>query len=198
MIFTLQHSKADMQAFYADIKRRVATSAAPPEDCVMLPSVDPIIGETESIARERQAYINEMVDPEVGAGAGLEHIGVDLSKYRSTSRCRTSRSRRAHAARSRSSCRARAHGLTLGEAAGGLPPANCARRSSARRSRRRPAPGPIRSPRLRRLHPDADVLSPAPGKFVRGVVPELQRRGVFRNDYTGRTLASTFTTDGCR
>ncbi len=56
MIFTLQYSKADMQAFYADIKQRMAKFNRPPEDCAVLPSVDPIIGETESIAREKQAY----------------------------------------------------------------------------------------------------------------------------------------------
>jgi alkanesulfonate monooxygenase SsuD/methylene tetrahydromethanopterin reductase-like flavin-dependent oxidoreductase (luciferase family) len=40
---------------------------------------------------------------------------------------------------------------------------------------------------------DGFVLSPVnfPGmfeQFCRSVVPELQRRGVFRTDYTGRTL----------
>src|SRR5471030_3048989 len=53
MIFTLQHSKADMQAFCSDIKARVAKAGRPPDDCAVLPSVDPIIGETESIAREK-------------------------------------------------------------------------------------------------------------------------------------------------
>ncbi len=43
-------------------------------------SVDPIIGETESIAREK-AYNNELVDPEVALALVSTHIGVDLSKY---------------------------------------------------------------------------------------------------------------------
>ena len=40
---------------------------------------------------------------------------------------------------------------------------------------------------------DGFVLAPTrfPGlfeQFCRGVVPELQRRGIFRKEYTGRTL----------
>ncbi len=72
MIFTLQHSKSDMQAFYTDIKQRVARFGRPPEDCAVPPSFDPIIGETESIAHDKQAYINEMVAPEVARGAGFD------------------------------------------------------------------------------------------------------------------------------
>ena len=41
--------------------------------------------------------------------------------------------------------------------------------------------------------PESDILTPTvfPGtweQFVRSVVPELQRRGVFREEYRGRTL----------
>lgn len=81
MIFTLQHAKAPMQAFYADIKSRMAAKGRPGEHCAILPSVDPIIGETELIAREKQAYINELVHPEVGLALVSTHIGVGLSQY---------------------------------------------------------------------------------------------------------------------
>ena len=81
LVFTLQHSKSDMQAFYRDVKARVVAQGRAPEDCVILPSVDPIIGETDSIARERQAYVNELVQTEAGMAQMSGHIGVDLSRF---------------------------------------------------------------------------------------------------------------------
>jgi FMN-dependent oxidoreductase (nitrilotriacetate monooxygenase family) len=66
LVFTLQHSKSDMQAFYQDLKARVVAQGRAPDECLILPSVDAIIGETDAIARERQAYVNDLVQTEVG------------------------------------------------------------------------------------------------------------------------------------
>ena len=40
-----------------------------------------IIGETDAIARERQAYVNELVQTEAGMAQMSGHIGVDLSRF---------------------------------------------------------------------------------------------------------------------
>ena len=40
IIFTLQHQKSDMQAFYDDFKSRMRTHGRAPETCVILPSID--------------------------------------------------------------------------------------------------------------------------------------------------------------
>ena len=63
------------------MKARVVAQGRAPEDCLILPSVDPIIGETDSIARERQAYVNELVQTEAGMAQMSGHIGVDLSRF---------------------------------------------------------------------------------------------------------------------
>ena len=81
LVFTLQHSKADMQAFYQDLKARVVAQGRAPEDCLILPSIDVIIGETDAIARERQAYVNDLVQTEAGMAQMSGHIGVDLSRF---------------------------------------------------------------------------------------------------------------------
>jgi FMN-dependent oxidoreductase (nitrilotriacetate monooxygenase family) len=190
MIFTLQHSKADMQTFYADIKQRVAKFGRPLEDCSVLPSVDPIIGETESIAREKQAYINEMVDPEVALALVSTHIGVDLSKYPIDQPLQDIEIEQG----ARGSFEVilqgtKAHGLTLGEAA-------------KRFATSELAPQIVGTPKsvadqlqdyFESQACDGFILTPTvfPGtweQFARSVVPELQKRGVFRTDYTGRTL----------
>ncbi len=42
--------------------------------------------------------------------------------------------------------------------------------------------------RLRRLHRDVPYLRGGLDDFVEHVIPELQRRGLFRRDYEGTTL----------
>ena len=78
VVFTLQHSKPDMQDFYKDMKARVVAHGRRPEELVILPSLDPIIGETDAIARERQAYMNDLVDPALGLAVMSGHLGHRL------------------------------------------------------------------------------------------------------------------------
>jgi alkanesulfonate monooxygenase SsuD/methylene tetrahydromethanopterin reductase-like flavin-dependent oxidoreductase (luciferase family) len=156
----------------------------------VLPSVDPIIGETESIAREKQAYINEMVDPEVALALVSTHIGVDLSKYPIDQPLQDIEIEQG----ARGSFEVilqgtKARGLTLGEAA---------RRFATSEL----CPQIVGTPKsvadqlqdyFEARACDGFILTPTvfPGtweQFVRSVVPELQKRGVFRTDYTGRTL----------
>ncbi len=61
IIFTLQHAKPDMQVFYTDMAGRMGKYGRAPTDCAILTSVGPIIGETRSIAREKQDYVNGLV-----------------------------------------------------------------------------------------------------------------------------------------
>ena len=40
-----------------------------------------IIGETDAIARERQLYVNDLVQTEAGMAQMSGHIGIDLSRF---------------------------------------------------------------------------------------------------------------------
>ena len=159
LVFTLQHSKADMQAFYRDMKSRVAAQGRAPEDCLILPSIDVIIGETDAIARERQAYVNDLVQTEAGMAQMSGHIGVDLSRFPPdqpladmADRGRLTRlARRDPARHPGAGPDARRGGATI-----------CHQRAvpTDRRfagNRGRPVAGPVRGACVRRLHPDADV-----------------------------------------
>ena len=80
IIFTLQNSKPHMQAFYEDIKARVVASGRQSQDCAILPAVDVVIGDTESIARERAEAINSLASARLGVAEISNALGIDLSE----------------------------------------------------------------------------------------------------------------------
>ena len=48
VVFTLQHAKSDMQAFYADVKGRVERAGRRSHECSILPAIDVVVGERRS------------------------------------------------------------------------------------------------------------------------------------------------------
>ncbi len=190
IIFTLQHEKSDMQDFYADFKRRMRAQGRAPEDAAVLPSIDVVIGETESIARERAEYVNSLVDTQLGMAQISGHTGLDLSKFDPDQPLADialeEGSRGSFDVILQGTERA---GLTLGEAA---------RRFATSEL----CPQLVGTPEMiadslvdlfESEACDGFVLTPTtfPGmyeQFCKTVVPVLQRRGVFRREYGGRTL----------
>ncbi len=190
MIFTLQHDTAEMIAFRAEMRQAMADAGRNPDDCAILPSVDPIIGETESIAREKQDYVNSLVDPELGMSLMSSHIGTDLSQYTPDQSLLDLQLEEG----SRGSLDVilqgtKAEGLTLGEAA-------------KRFATSELAPQVVGTPeqvadQLEAMFAaggcDGFILTPtvSPGtweQFARSVVPILQKRGLVRTSYEGKTL----------
>ncbi|MBB4577678.1 LLM class flavin-dependent oxidoreductase [Rhizobium lentis] len=193
LVFTLERSLPNMQEFYADMKDRTDKAGRNPDDCAILISVDPIIGETESIAREKQAYINEMVDAHLGIALVSAHTGLDLSRYPADKRIDEIPTENG----SGGSIDVILKGteginLTLGEAA-------------KRFATSELCPQVVGTPQsvadqLQELFEkkgcDGFIVSPTemPGSFetfTRSVVPILQKRGVFRKEYPGSTLRET-------
>lgn len=190
MIFTLQHNTAEMVAFRAEMREAMVAAGRNPDDCAILPSVDPIIGETESIAREKQAYVNSLVDPELGMSLMSSHIGTDLSKYtpdRSLLDLQLEEG-------SRGSLDVilqgtKAEGLTVGEAAKRFATSELAPQVVGTAEQV--------ADQLEAMFIaggcDGFVLTPtvSPGtweQFTRSVVPILQKRGLMRTAYDGPTL----------
>ncbi|MER8691128.1 LLM class flavin-dependent oxidoreductase [Mesorhizobium sp. M1136] len=193
LVFTLQHSLPDMQEFYADLKGRVDRSGRNPDDCAILVSVDPIIGETESIAREKQAYVNDLVDPRLGIPFMSTHTGLDLSQYPIDKPISDIPAE----AGSRGSFDVilqgtKASNLTLGEAAKHFATSEL-------------CPQVVGTPenvadQLQEFFDtkgcDGFIVTPTemPGSFeafTRSVVPILQKRGLFRKEYPGSSLRET-------
>lgn len=82
MIFCTPHSKADTIAFHDDIKARLAKVGRPPEACKVLPSFAVVVGETEAIAQEKYGYLQSLIDPEAQLMLNSSLLGADLSRHR--------------------------------------------------------------------------------------------------------------------
>jgi len=190
IIFTLQNSKEHMQAFYRDIKDRVVANGRQPNECAVVPAVDVILGETESIAKERAAAINEYASPTLGVAEISNALGVDMSKepldkpledLELTQGCRGILDVMLQGTKK--------DGLTLGQAGKAWATSQM-------------TPQLIGTPQMIADHLqdffeaeccDGFMICPSisPGgyvQFVKTVVPELQRRGIFRKEYQYATF----------
>jgi N-acetyl-S-(2-succino)cysteine monooxygenase len=82
VIFTANQTLEDAQAFYADVKRRLARYGRSPEDLKIMPGAFPIIGRTEAEAQEKYEFLQSLIHPDVAWGILKNYYkGVDLSKY---------------------------------------------------------------------------------------------------------------------
>jgi FMN-dependent oxidoreductase (nitrilotriacetate monooxygenase family) len=83
MIFCTPHSKADTIAFHDDIKSRMDRFGRSPDQCKVLPSFAMVLGETDAIAQEKYAYLQSLIDPEAQRMLNSSLMGADLSKHQS-------------------------------------------------------------------------------------------------------------------
>ncbi len=82
VVFTAQTSLANAQAFYADLKGRLAKFGRTPESLKIMPGVFVVVGETEALAREKFEAFQALVEPEVGVALLGRMLGnFDLSGY---------------------------------------------------------------------------------------------------------------------
>lgn len=82
VIFTAQQTLAEGQAFYADVKGRLAHYGRSPDELKIMPGVFPVIGKTEQEAKDKFDHIQSLIDPQIGLGllSGLLS-NVDLTSY---------------------------------------------------------------------------------------------------------------------
>jgi FMN-dependent oxidoreductase (nitrilotriacetate monooxygenase family) len=184
-LFCTPATKADSLTFRTDMRRRVAEAGRPPDDCAVLPSVTVVVGETASIAREKAAFLESLVDPELVLAASSWSVVGDLSKIDTPEALDSGSGNQGVAGhRDRMLQVAKQHNISFAEA--------------VRRPRALLAGTPAMiadelEDWFRDGACDGFILPPTlfPGtfeEFGRMVVPELQRRGLFRTAYRGRTL----------
>jgi FMN-dependent oxidoreductase (nitrilotriacetate monooxygenase family) len=189
IVFEIDPRPEGRRAFYRDMKTRVEALGRNPNDCKICPAFIPFVGETESIAREKQAFHNALVDPISGLISLSSHTDHDFSQHALDEPVHDqyvggnqSLFALALALSSKEDLTLRDIGRLYGE--GVLLPQIAG------------TPSQIADKLIESFENDeADgfIISGAylPGvfvEFVDAVVPELQRRGVFRREYTGRTL----------
>jgi len=79
VVFTAWQTLEEAQAFYRDVKGRLARYGRSPDELKIMPGVFPIIGRTEKEAREKKQYLEELVPLQVGIARLSMQLGVDLS-----------------------------------------------------------------------------------------------------------------------
>ncbi len=84
-VFTAHMAKATAQAFYTDLKQLVAAQGRDPAQALILPGLSPMIASTEAEAQRLSCEVNELSDPEVGrkrlsgrfGGHDFSHLPLD-------------------------------------------------------------------------------------------------------------------------
>ena len=187
-IFAIQPQREEAKKYRDDIRTRVAELGRNPDDCKLLFGAQVIIGSSEQEAEDKQALHNSLVEPEAGMTVLSAHLDFDLSQLpadsimedhqhpqlqRMKTRFRTDDGRPLTVAEV-----ARNHGQSVG-----LPQFAGTAASVTDRL----------LDFIDHVGGDGFMLSPiySPGaidEFVDRVVPELQKRGRFRKQYSGSTL----------
>jgi FMN-dependent oxidoreductase (nitrilotriacetate monooxygenase family) len=184
-IFCSPYGKADAQAFYADVKSRLALYGRGEDDCAILPSIAVVLGETESIAQEKAAYLDSLVQTELVLATSSQMLGVDLSRHEQEDAVRAAAGNQGiQGSHDRVVQVAKAEGLSFSQAA-------------RRRRNLLVGTGAQVADQMEDWFTDgaADGFIVWPTvfpvmyeEFGRLVVPELQRRGLLRTEYRGSTL----------
>jgi FMN-dependent oxidoreductase (nitrilotriacetate monooxygenase family) len=186
VVFAAQKGKAEMQAFYQDIKGRLDAHCRRPEDCAILVQTSCIVGETDAIAAEKAAYLNDLADEELRLATTSSSVGVDMSRYED-----------GQSLSDLAGSQGMQGSVDLLEQVrrdGALSISQAARKALPNQLVGSPATIADRLEELFLAQAcDGFVLAPATfptshESFARAVVPELQRRGLFRKAYQGKTL----------
>ncbi|KTB77197.1 nitrilotriacetate monooxygenase [Pseudomonas syringae pv. syringae PD2774] len=82
VVFTAQTSLASAQAFYADIKGRLRAFGRDADSLKIMPGVFIVVAETEALAKAKFESFQELVEPQVGVALLGRMLGnFDLSGY---------------------------------------------------------------------------------------------------------------------
>ena len=189
MIFAAGGPVADARAYYADIKSRAAKAGRDPSLIKIRPGALVTVAETDDAAREKRALLDSLVHPDSGMAALSIALGTDARAFDLDAPLPDiPETNQSQSGRQRVLERARRENLTVRQLAvalggyGGLSFTGSAKT--------------IADEMQHWLESDAcdgfNIMFPTiPGgveDFVRWVVPELQRRGIFRKEYAGTTL----------
>ncbi len=191
VVFSAAQTFDEAKAFYDDLKGRLAVYGREPDDIKILPGVAPVVAETEAQAREKHDQLQELIPDDVGVALLSSYLSIsDLGRYPldgplpELPESEGMKSRQALVIE-----QARRDGLSIRD---------LARYFAGARGHWRLVGTPAQvadqlQARFEGGAADGFNVMPSwfPGEFdafARLVVPELQRRGLFRKDYEGRTL----------
>ena len=191
VIFTAHLTRGEACEFYADMKERVAAAGRSPESVVVMPGLSYIVGQTEAEAKAKHEYLQSLIHPIVAREILSFTLGdVDLKPYDIDGPLPQLPEPKGSISAFNTAVKlARDEKLTIRE---------LALRMATARQRFHVTGTPEQIADIMQdwyengAADGFNMLPPyLPGAlddFVELVVPELQRRGIFRREYEGTTL----------
>ncbi|WP_159712821.1 LLM class flavin-dependent oxidoreductase [Geminicoccus flavidas] len=190
VVFGSANNLADGQRFYADVKGRMRAIGRDPDHLKILPGAFIVVGDTVAAAKAKKRHLDSLVNPASGIASLSVQLGTDASKFDldgplppipETNASKSARQKLIDLAE-REKMTVRELAQYVGGAYGTLELIG--------------TPKTIADQMEEWLTTEAcdgfNVMFPyLPGgldEVVDFVVPELQRRGLFRTEYEGRTL----------
>src|SRR5260221_6790190 len=76
MIFCTPAMKSDGIEFRADMHGRLQAIGRDPAECAILPTLSVVIGQTESIAREKAEFLDSLINPALGMASSSTLLGA--------------------------------------------------------------------------------------------------------------------------
>jgi alkanesulfonate monooxygenase SsuD/methylene tetrahydromethanopterin reductase-like flavin-dependent oxidoreductase (luciferase family) len=191
VVFTAAQTFEEAKAFYDDLKGRMAAYGREPDDIKIMPGVSPVVAETEVEAREKHEELQALIPDDVGLALLSSYLSIsDLWRYPidgpmpELPETEGMKSRQALVVE-----QSRRDGLSIRQ---------LARHFAGARGHWRIVGTPTQiadelQARFEGGGADGFNVMPSyfPGEldaFCDLVVPELQRRGLFRLEYEGSTL----------
>ncbi len=189
-IFSANNTLASAQEFYADVKGRMRAYGRDPDHLKVLPGVFVVVADSVAAAKAKKRHLDSLVHPASGLATLSVLLGCDVSGFDLDQPLpEIPASNASKSSRDKLVAMAEAEGMNVRELAqyvGG----------SFGIMEMIGTPTSIADEMAHWLDSDAcdgfNIMFPyLPGgldDFVDQVVPELQRRGIFRREYEGRTL----------
>jgi len=189
MVFTSGRTLADAQEFYGDVKERAATAGRDPDHVKILPGALVVVGDSEAEAREKRALLDSLVHYDSGVASLSIALGHDASAFDpdgplpDVAETNASKSGQARVKKL-----AADEGLTVRQLAGRLGGYSGHALVGTAASIAEEMETWLMENATDGFNVMFPYLPAGLDDFVDKVVPELQRRGVFRTEYEGRTL----------
>ena len=184
-IFCSMQGIPDAKAFYDDVKTRMASYGRAPGECQILPAISTVVAETESIALEKAEYLDSLIHPDLATATTSAMIGADITRVSTEAELQAARGHQGHGGfvdrvRHRmeqeqisfTEALRRKKNLLIGT------PASIADRMEAM----------FTANACDGFVIQGNVTPLMFEEFGRMVVPELQRRGIYRRDYAHTTM----------
>ncbi|MEP9379465.1 LLM class flavin-dependent oxidoreductase [Aquabacter sp. CN5-332] len=190
VLFTPLHDLEKAQAFYTEVKGHAAKFGRAPEDILIMPGLNVVVGATQKEADEKLEYLQTLIHPAVGlellsnALGGADLTGVDIDKplpdHIISPEDRKTSPRYAYLFKEPLTVRQmyERYGAARGQRTLKGTPATIVDQMEQWFVNYGVDGFLIQPP----------VLPLGLDEFIAHVIPELQNRGLFRTEYTGRTL----------